>query len=74
PVPVQQQVEAWIDGRWWQLDVVARSALRAGHQLTGPVIIAQDDCTTCVPPQMQVDVDHYGNLIITPLTGAHHGH
>lgn len=73
PVPVLRQVEAWIDGRWWQLDVVSRSALFAGHQLTGPVIIAQDDCTTCVPPQMQVDVDHYGNLIITPQTGAHHG-
>lgn len=73
PVPVLRQVEAWIDGRWWQVDVVSRAALFAGHQLTGPVIVAQDDCTTCVPPQMQVDVDHFGNLIITPQTGAHHG-
>ena len=73
PVQVLRQVEAWIDGRWWQVDVVSRSALAAGHQLTGPVIVAQDDCTTCVPPQMQVDVDRFGNLIITPVSGEHHG-
>lgn len=73
PVQVLRQVEAWIDGRWWQVDVVSRSALAAGHQLTGPVIVAQDDCTTCVPPQMQVDVDCFGNLIITPVSGEHHG-
>ncbi|MBM7341916.1 hydantoinase/oxoprolinase family protein [Pantoea coffeiphila] len=73
PAQVLRQVEAWIDGRWWQVDVVSRSALAAGHQLTGPVIVAQDDCTTCVPPQMQVDVDRFGNLIITPVSGEHHG-
>ncbi|MBK0004578.1 hydantoinase/oxoprolinase family protein [Erwinia sp. S38] len=73
PVQVLRQVEAWIDGRWWQVDVVSRSTLAAGHQLTGPVIVAQDDCTTCVPPQMQVDVDRFGNLIITPVSGEHHG-
>ena len=73
PVPVLRRVDAWIDGRWWQVDVVSRSALAAGHQLSGPVIVAQDDCTTCVPPQMQVDVDSFGNLIITPVTGASHG-
>lgn len=73
PVLVLSQVEAWIDGRWWQVDVVSRSALAAGHRLTGPVIVAQDDCTTCVPPQMQVDVDRFGNLIITPVSGEHHG-
>lgn len=73
PVTVLSEVDAWIDGQWWQVGVVSRGSLLAGHQLSGPVIIAQDDCTTCVPPQMQVDVDRFGNLIITPQTGAHHG-
>lgn len=72
-VTVLSEVDAWIDGQWWQVGVVSRGALLAGHQLSGPVIITQDDCTTCVPPQMQVDVDRFGNLIITPQTGAHHG-
>lgn len=66
PVAVAQQTRAWIDGAEHQVDVVLRASLRAGHQLTGPVIIAQDDCTTCVPPHMQVLVDEFGNLLITP--------
>lgn len=65
PVTVLKQVTAWIDGAWHQVDVVLRMELRAGHQLTGPVIVAQDDCTTCVPPGMWVNVDPFGNLLIT---------
>lgn len=65
PVTVLKQVAAWIDGGWHQVDVVLRTVLRAGHQLTGPVIVAQDDCTTCVPPGMCVNVDPFGNLLIT---------
>ena len=65
PVPVLKQTEAWIDGAWHQVDLVLRSGLRAGHQLSGPAIIAQDDCTTCVPPGMGVTVDTFGNLLIT---------
>lgn len=65
PVPVLKQTRAWIDGDWHQVDLVLRSVLRAGHQLSGPVIIAQDDCTTCVPPGMGVTVDSFGNLLIT---------
>lgn len=67
PVAVAKRVSAWIDGASHQVDVVVRASLRAGHHLNGPVIIAQDDCTTCVPPQMQVDVDTFGNLLITPV-------
>jgi N-methylhydantoinase A len=66
-VDVAKQVSAWIDGATHQVDVVLRATLRAGHQLIGPVIVAQDDCTTCVPPNMKVDVDGFGNLLITPL-------
>ncbi|MFH8134921.1 hydantoinase/oxoprolinase family protein [Pantoea osteomyelitidis] len=65
PVVVSKQVSAWIDGQSHQVDLVLRQQLRAGHQLNGPVIIAQDDCTTCVPPGMQVNVDEFGNLLIT---------
>ncbi|WBG92201.1 hydantoinase/oxoprolinase family protein [Pantoea piersonii] len=67
PVQASKRVEAWIDGAFHQVDLVLRAALRPGHQLRGPVIVAQDDCTTCVPPRMQVEVDSFGNLLITPL-------
>ncbi len=68
PVQVAKQVRAWIDGAFHQVDLVLRATLRPGHRLRGPVIVAQDDCTTCVPPRMQVEVDSFGNLLITPLS------
>ncbi|TLV15658.1 hydantoinase/oxoprolinase family protein [Klebsiella indica] len=73
PVVAAKQTHVWIDGAQHQVDVVARATLGAGHQLTGPVIIAQDDCTTCVPPQMQVRVDEFGNLLITSLEVSQDG-
>lgn len=66
PVRVLQQVEAWLDGRWWPVDVISRATLAAGHHFSGPAIVLQDDCTTCVPPEMTVEVDRFGNLLITP--------
>ncbi|WP_409075784.1 hydantoinase/oxoprolinase family protein [Pantoea sp. C3] len=67
PVNAMKQVQAWIDGAFHQVDVVLRNTLLAGHQFNGPVIVAQDDCTTCVPPGMTVKVDEFGNLLITAL-------
>ena len=43
-----------------------RKTLLAGQRFEGPAIVAQEDCTTCVPPGMSVAVDPFGNLIITP--------
>lgn len=73
PVAILHRVEAWFDGSWRPVDVIARSELRAGHRFSGPAIVAQDDCTTCIPPSMDVNVDRFGNLIITPQTGEQHG-
>lgn len=67
PVNAVKQVQAWIDGAFHQVDVVLRNTLLAGHHFNGPVIVAQDDCTTCVPPGMTVKVDEFGNLLITAL-------
>lgn len=41
-----------------------RAALRAGHRFRGPAVVAQDDCTTVVPPGFAVRVDGWGNLLI----------
>src|SRR5579875_1191437 len=45
--------------------VYAREALRAGHRLEGPAIIEQYDATTVVCPGQDLEVDSYGNLVIT---------
>jgi N-methylhydantoinase A len=41
-----------------------RSRLKAGNEITGPAIIEQMDTTTVVPPDQNVKVDNYGNIII----------
>ncbi|SDR63456.1 N-methylhydantoinase A [Rhizobiales bacterium GAS113] len=60
-----KQIEAWFDGRRRAIPLYARSALLAGHEFPGPCVVAQDDCTTCVPPGFGCRVDDYGNLFIS---------
>jgi N-methylhydantoinase A len=45
--------------------VYERSCLPSGTILQGPVLIEQEDSTTVVPPQVRVEIDPYGNLILT---------
>lgn len=73
-VTPQSVVSAWVDGAQRDVIVVRREQLLAGQQFNGPAIIAQDDCTTCVPTGMQVMVDTFGNLIITPFEDTQHGY
>lgn len=70
----QSIVSAWVDGAQREVAVVRRDQLLAGQGLNGPAIIAQDDCTTCVPTGMRVEVDTFGNLIITPFEDTQHGY
>ncbi|AFL51572.1 N-methylhydantoinase A [Sinorhizobium fredii] len=65
PVTPRLAVDAWFDGKAVQTAVYHRTDLRAGHCLDGPAIVAQDDTTTVVPPGFVVDVDAFGNLVIT---------
>lgn len=59
-------VPAYVDGEMRDVPFYVRKALLAGQSFPGPAIVAQDDCTTCVPPGMEVRVDRFGNLVITP--------
>jgi len=74
PVVAQSVVNAWVDGAFHDVMVVRRSTLLAGQRFDGPAIVAQDDCTTCVPTGMRVEVDDFGNLIITSVEAAPHGY
>ncbi|WP_028602065.1 hydantoinase/oxoprolinase family protein [Ottowia thiooxydans] len=59
------QIEAYVDGAMRPMPVYHRTALCAGHRFDGPAVVMQDDCTTCVLPGMTVEVDRWGNLIIS---------
>ena len=54
----------WIDGGWRPVAFHDRGALLAGQRFAGPVVVTQEDCTTCVPPGFTVRVDEHGSLRI----------
>ena len=45
--------------------VYERASLGSGHQVPGPAIITQDDCTTVVSPGWQALVDESGTLVMS---------
>lgn len=67
PAQPMTRVEAWFDGVAHAVPVYARGDLAAGHRISAPAIVAQDDTTTVVPPGFAVDVDRWGNLVITAV-------
>jgi N-methylhydantoinase A len=46
--------------------VYDRGKLAAGHRLSGPAVIEELDSTTLVLPGFEVEVDRWGNLLISP--------
>ena len=55
------------------MPLYVRPDLVSGHRFSGPAVIAQSDCTTCVPGGFHGEVDAFGNLILT-LTAGSTGH
>jgi N-methylhydantoinase A len=55
----------WLDGAEREAALHRRAALRPGHRFRGPAVVAQDDCTTVIPPGFAARVDGWGNLLMT---------
>ncbi|MEM7023724.1 MAG: hydantoinase/oxoprolinase family protein, partial [Pseudomonadota bacterium] len=55
----------FLDGAEHMAALYHREDLWPGHHFSGPAIVAQDDCTTMVPPGFSVRVDGWRNLLIT---------
>ncbi|WP_159992256.1 hydantoinase/oxoprolinase family protein [Roseomonas sp. 18066] len=60
------EVDTYLDGAWQKVPLYQRQTLLAGHAFASPAIIAQPDCTTCIPGGFTLAVDDHGNLLITP--------
>jgi N-methylhydantoinase A len=58
-------IRVFMDGVFHDAGLYHRKDLKAGQQLDGPAVIAQDDCTTSVLPGYRGRVDTYGNLVFT---------
>ena len=52
-------------GAWAEVDLYARAALRPGHAVDGPAIIAEDLATTVVEPGWQAVVTARGDLLLS---------
>ena len=57
--------QAYVDGRWHEVAVYERLALPAGAKLPGPAIFEQDDATIFLEPDLEAEVDRFGNLVLS---------
>ena len=66
PGPAEPRGETVIhlDGAERRAALHDRAALSPGQHFAGPAIVAQDDCTSIVPPGFTARVDGWGNLVI----------
>jgi N-methylhydantoinase A len=60
------EVAVHVAGAALRAPLYRRDALRHGHRITGPCIVAQEDTTSCIPPGFTVEVDRFGNLRLGP--------
>lgn len=61
----QQSIKVFLDGELRDIGLYQRNALLSGQTFEGPAVVAQEDCTTVVPPGFSALVDEFGNLRIS---------
>jgi 5-oxoprolinase (ATP-hydrolysing) len=59
------RVPMFTNGAWAEVDLFARAALRPGHAVDGPAIIAEDLATTVVEPGWQAVVTARSDLLLS---------
>ena len=70
PAPARR-LQVFMDGASRRVPLYIRTELAPGHSFPGPAVVAQGDCTTCVPDGLDGEVDGFGNLILTPRPVTH---
>ena len=66
PEPARH-LNVFMGGETRRVPLYARADLVPGHRFAGPAVVAQSDCTTCIPDGLDGEVDGFGNLILTPM-------
>ncbi len=59
------KTEAFFDGKKINTMIFNRDYLQYGNKIEGPAIIVEYSSTTVVPPESLIEIDEYGNLLIT---------
>ena len=67
----RRHLQVFMDGVPRRVPLYVRADLVPGHRFAGPAVVAQSDCTTCVPGGLGGEVDGFGNLILAPTPAGH---
>jgi N-methylhydantoinase A len=59
-----------VAGKFLTTTVYDRARLAAGHRFEGPAIVEEMDSTTLVQPGFRVEVDRYGNMLVSAVAKA----
>lgn len=62
--PVQEIRDVIFNGEVMKTDVLTRAYIPSGKVFPGPLIVEEKGATTVIPPNFNLHVDQYGNLII----------
>lgn len=60
----REHIQVYADRSWIEAGVFLRSDLGPGHEIDGPAVVLQQDCTTCILQGYSATVDEFGNLFI----------
>jgi N-methylhydantoinase A len=56
--------QVYADGTWWTAAVFDRLDLPVGARLPGPALLEQPDATIFIDPDLDGEVDRFGNVIV----------
>ena len=56
--------DVWLDGAWHKAGIYRRLELPLGAKIAGPAILEQSDTTILIDPDLEGEVDRYGNIIV----------
>ncbi len=62
--PQTKEIEVYLDGKRIGVPLYLREDMKPGQSFSGPAVIAQPDCTTCVPHGFDGNIDAYGHIIL----------
>lgn len=65
PAMVYDRRDVYFDGQFMPASFYHRDALKAGQTIHGPALISEYTSSTLLPPDYQVQLDEFGNLVIT---------
>jgi N-methylhydantoinase A len=54
----------WVEGGWHEAEIYARLELPVDAVIPGPALLEQPDTTIFIEPDLEANVDRFGNLIV----------